>query len=269
MKINKGSVFLCISILLLAVTFFVRAEEVFVSGATKIPPNVLREYSKSYGTIELKLPMKDSVQLFYVGSGSGFLVDKGDRLVMTAHHIASRAGFMVEKEPSVDKETAKVFFNGIPLEYVMSLPAADLALFRAERIPDEMEEVSLGKVLVGEPVYSFARTAFGFLNFTDNDKIEKSMLFFGELPFTGSVVGVTELFLMDTPTNYPRNKTGLNYIVINQLPRTGFSGAPAFNTKGEAVGVIVGGEGSFCYLSSAESIQILLSNYKETISQKK
>jgi S1-C subfamily serine protease len=154
------------------------------------------------------LVRQDSELLPQRGLGSGFLISR-DGLVMTAAHVVHVAEVVYVRYVNGEVTRAHV---------VASDQFADVALVRAERVPDSAVVIELGdsdEVQVGDDAFVVG-APYGL-----SHTLTVGYISARHKPTTGvGSLGQTELFQTDA--------------AINQ----GNSGGPLFNMKGEAIGVV-------------------------------
>lgn len=170
-------------------------------------------------------------------TGSGALVDKGRRLVLTNYHVVGDVKNAIVFFPAFDGRkvipdrkyyTERASRIGIPGEVVETDKQADLALVRIERVPDDVPELLLAKDSpdpgqavhsIGNPGKSGALWVYtpGKVRQVYNKKWKAKLDERTTISFEAKVIET------DSPTN------------------PGDSGGPLVNDKSELVGVTQGG----------------------------
>jgi S1-C subfamily serine protease len=151
---------------------------------------------------------QDSELLPERGLGSGFLISK-DGLVMTAAHVVHVADVVYVRYLNGDVSRAQV---------IATDRFSDVALVRAENVPDSMAVIKLGdsdRVQIGDDTFVVG-APYGL-----GHTLTVGYISARHKPATAfSLLGEAEFFQTDA--------------AINQ----GNSGGPMFNMKGEAIGVV-------------------------------
>lgn len=169
-------------------------------------------------------------------SGSGSLVDKGRRLVLTNYHVVGNVKNATVYFPAFDgkkpiperkyyTERSKL---GIPGEVVEIDKEADLALIRVDRVPEDVPELPLAKESPdpGQSVHSIGNPGkSGALWVYTPGKVRQvyTKKWKAKLDERHTVTFEAKVIETDSPTN------------------PGDSGGPLVNDKGELVGVTQGG----------------------------
>ncbi|MBY0456304.1 MAG: serine protease [Gemmataceae bacterium] len=174
-----------------------------------------------------------------LATGSGALVDKGRRLVLTNYHVVGDVKNATVYFPDFDKDTRKVIPDrkhyadrnnrlGISGEVVQLDKDADLALIRLERVPDGVPELPLAADSPdpGQSVHSIGNPGkSGALWVYTPGKVRQvyDKKWKAKLDEKNTVSFQAKVVETDSPTN------------------PGDSGGPLVNDKGELVGVTQGG----------------------------
>src|SRR4051812_47379288 len=164
--------------------------------------------------------------------GSGSLVDKGRRLVLTNYHVVgdvkNATVFFPQYEGKKVVPDRKAYRTGIPGEVVEIDKQADLALIRIDRVPDGVPELPLAKDTPdpGQSVHSIGNPGkSGALWVYTPGKVRQvySKKWKAQLDEKTVITFEAKVIETDSPTN------------------PGDSGGPLVNDKGELVGVTQGG----------------------------
>lgn len=229
----------------------------------QLPETIEKGFREGYGQIEvLGLVSAGYYKSTYCG---GFLVDEKERLVITCWH---------GMPPYVDQLNEKyIRFRGVPARVVASLPKADLALLRLEKVPQGMHALSYREAVVGDTL--FARS-LQTLSLGDQarvaDTIKEPIYFQGEITATGSVLSKGMIVLPpviptdDTAPTTEMRQTKYEMLYTQLSTQSGFSGSPVFNEWAQVVGVVTSSDGGISFISSAANFQFL---FKEFESKKK
>lgn len=161
---------------------------------------------------------------------TAWVVDKGNRLLVTNFHVAGKADsielfFPVVLDGKLVTDRAWYKKNVRPVRAKLVLGAAqkDLAVIQAERLPDDVEELALAGTgpKVGDTVYTVGHPG------------NRSNLW---NPATSTVaeVGTAKVTIEGNTFN---GRLSISRLPISQ----GASGSPVLNVKGEVVGVVFAG----------------------------
>ena len=219
------------------------------TGASAQTTAFPKEVEKSFreGTAAIEFVWDTLNGPWRTAGGYGFLLDEKKKLVLTAYHVIP-----------YNKGGHKMYFGGVEARFVKAWPEAEMALIELVSIPEGMKPLRLGKPSIHEPVYTKAKGRFPFGQVPNTAPGQIPSLFINaELPFSATVVEIQEALIEDGKEGV---RTGARYLVVHGQARSGFSGGPLFNKKGEVVGITVGGDigGGFGYFSSIENLKRLL-----------
>lgn len=214
------------------------------SSETTVQPSSLGGVSQSNGAAVFKYALKSAAFIIVVSKdgrsmamGSGSLIDRKNRLVLTNHHVAGDAAMIAVFFPKYDKNgkliAAKSKFveqfqdkrNVIEAKRIATNPLCDLCVIQLPRVPDGVEALPFSKdgCEVGQQVHSIGNPVNSGGLWAYAPGIVRQVI-----PFKWrSTASVHEATVIETqsPTNH------------------GDSGGPLVNDRGELVGVTQGGSG--------------------------
>jgi HEAT repeat protein/DNA-directed RNA polymerase subunit RPC12/RpoP len=186
-----------------------------------------------------KIGSGDAYQLH--SQGSGTLIDKKNRLILTNDHVAGKADLLLVFFATYDKNgkliQEKEFFfkqvnevkgrTAIPGHTVITDPKRDLALVQLERLPDSAESLPLfdSQANVGQEVYSVGHPGAGQ----------------GLWVFTpGTVRSLVRKMKFPNLIENVRVDREVDTLITNSPTNPGDSGGPLVNSRAEVVAVVQG-----------------------------
>ena len=193
-------------------------------------------------------------------TGSGFLVDREDRLVVTAYHVVENKSevwvlfpdFKADGTVYADREH---YYNAgdkyIRAKVVRKLKRKDLALLQLDKIPTGFVPVKLAtdRVQPGESVYTVGNPGASGGMWIFSDGSVRQIFDQQEIHLEGGQVVVADTVETQNPTN------------------PGDSGGPVLNTKGDLVGVTSSGAPDGDLVShciDATEVKRMLSQYRRS-----
>jgi hypothetical protein len=192
----------------------------------------------SVGTRVYKRALKSTVLIgCRTGMGSGFLIDLGRKLIVTAYHVVEDETDVVVMFPEFKADgtviadqdyyfTTPLRPNSVQGKVMVSLKSKDLALIQITNIPAGFVpfELSTKRSVPGEDVYTVG-----------NPGASKGMWIFSG----GHVRQVFDNFNIGYPTNNQRIHAAIAQTTNPTNP--GDSGGPVINRRGQIIGMTSGG----------------------------
>lgn len=149
------------------------------------------------------------------GSGTGFVIDSTEGIVVTNAHVISGAGLLKAGLPSGEEVSAKV---------LGSAPCEDLAVVKLNEVPDSVIQVVIGDS--DELVSQDAVTAIGYPVAFGDSQTQDAV--------TSSGAVQSPKLSAEPDSSLPKYSSLIQHdATINP----GNSGGPLFNDKGEVVGI--------------------------------
>ncbi|MCS7269505.1 MAG: serine protease [Gemmataceae bacterium] len=184
------------------------------------------------------------------GHGSGFVISRQQRLIVTNYHVvrgSRRVGLLFplyddqgEVITDLRKYMSRIREAGVVGDVLFQDPRRDLALVRVDRMPDKVEEVRLANnpAVTGSNVYSVGNSGLQQRQVEEGLIVEKPLLW---RLTKGIVRGRTEyLAKLGSGRGNKKSPFMINCMVLEtDAPiNPGDSGGPIVNNRAELVGVV-------------------------------
>jgi len=228
--------------------------------STLLPPAVEEAFKNGYGTLRMtKETTAKSIERDFCGAG---LYDKANRLVVTSHHCLPDYIELLGG--------GRVLFRGVAVEYIASIPEADMALFQIESIPAGMEELRITEGVVGETVYGRSMQIIKIADTAQGKTLPHDIFLDVPISFEGTVAAKGGVLVRIAMPKKDGEGVSLKtpppeyqFLRINGEVDAGFSGGPLYNEWGEVVAIVTSGGDGKTYASSSRNIPLLLALAKE------